>query len=157
MLKLARVITEYSTKIKPGDRVYITASPVAQPLTLAVIEQVIKQGGLPHVTAGSGYHHLDLVPGALELLLKYGSEEQIQYLNPFERMAVNEFDVRIAIKGDVNTNALSNADPKRVALMTASRRELTETLMRRSAAGSAPVDASHRGDGTRCGDEPARV
>ena len=93
--KLARVITEYSTQVKPGDRVYITASPVAQPLTLAVIEQVIKRGGLPHITAGSGYHHLDLVPGALELMYTYGTEEQLQYVNPFERMAVNEFDVRI--------------------------------------------------------------
>ena len=93
ILKLAQVITEYSTEIKPGDRVYITASPAAQPLTLAVIEQVIKRGGLPHITAGSGYHHLDLVPGALELMLKYGSEEQLQYLNPFERMAVNEVEV----------------------------------------------------------------
>lgn len=136
IVKLAQVITDYSTEVKPGDRVYITASPVAQPLTLAVIEQVIKRGGQPHITAGGGYHHLDLVPGALELLLKYGTEEQLQYVNPFEQMAVDHFDVRIAIKGDVNTKALSNADPKRVALMTASRRDLTQTLMRRSAEGS---------------------
>ncbi len=136
ILKLAQVITEYSTEVKPGDRVFITASPVAQPLTLAVIEQVIKRGGLPHITAGSSYHHLDLVPGALELLLKYGSDEQIQYLNPFERMAVNEFDVRIAIRGENNTRALSGVDPKRIALMTAARREVTETIMRRSAEGA---------------------
>ena len=38
--KLAKVITEYSVGVKPGDRVYITTSPAAQPLTLAVIEQV---------------------------------------------------------------------------------------------------------------------
>jgi aminopeptidase len=136
ILKLAQVITEYSTGIRPGDRVYLTASPVAQPLTLAVIEQIIRRGGLPHLAAGSGYHHLDLVPGALELMLKYGTEEQIQYVNPFVHMAVNEFDVRIAIKADVNTKALSNADPKRVALMTTAHRALTETLMRRSAEGS---------------------
>ncbi len=147
LTKLAQVITEYSTEIKPGDRVYITASPIAQPLTLAVIEQVIKLGGLPHITAGSGYHHLDLVPGALELLLKYGSDEQLQYLNPFEKMAVDQFDVRIAIKGDVNTKSLSNVDPKRIALMTAARRELTETMMRRSAEGRAALGGdvvSHR-------------
>jgi aminopeptidase len=136
LTKLAQVITEYSTEIKPGDRVYITASPIAQPLTLAVIEQVIKLGGLPHITAGGGYHHLDLVPGALELLLKYGSDEQLQYLNPFVKMAVDQFDVRIAIKGDVNTKSLSNVDPRRIALMTAASRELTETMMRRSAEGS---------------------
>ena len=135
LTKLAQVITEYSTEIKRGDRVFITASPIAQPLTLAVIEQVIKLGGLPHITAGNGYHHLDLVPGALELLLKYGSDAQLQYLNPIEKMAVDQFDVRIAIKGDVNTKSLSNIDPKRLALMTASRRELTETMMRRSATG----------------------
>ncbi len=133
---LAKVITVYSVEIKPGDRVYITASPIAQPLTLAVIEQVIKLGGLPHITAGSGYHHLDLVPGALELMLNYGTPEQIQYVNPFERMAVNEFDVRIAIKGDTNTRALSGMAPNRISLMSAARRELTETMMRRSAEGS---------------------
>src|SRR5512136_252572 len=102
VLKLAQVITEYSTGIKQGDRVYITASPIAQPLTLAVIEQVIKLGGHPHITGGSSYHHLDLVPGAQELLLKYGSNEQLQYLNPLEKMAVSEFDVRIAIRGETN-------------------------------------------------------
>ncbi len=133
--KLARVITEYSVGIKPGDRVYITASPVAQPLTLAIIEQVIKRGGHPHITAGSGYNHLDLVPGATELLLKYGSDEQVQYVNPFELMAVRDFDVRIAIRADVNTKSLSNIDPKRIAMLTSARRVLTETMMQRSAAG----------------------
>ncbi len=133
--KLARVITEYSVGIKPGDRVYITASPVAQPLTLAIIEQVIKRGGHPHITAGSGYNHLDLVPGATELMLKYGSPEQLQYVNPFELMAVNDFDVRIAIKADTNTKALSNVDPKRIAMATSARRVLTETMMQRSATG----------------------
>jgi len=76
--KLAKVITEYSVGIKKGDRVYIMASAAAQPLTLAVIEQVIKMGGFPHITAGGNYHHLDVVPGAYESLLKYGSDEQIQ-------------------------------------------------------------------------------
>ncbi len=133
--KLARVITEYSVGVKPGDRVFITASPVAQPLTLAIIEQVIKRGGLPHITGGSNYQHLDLVPGAVELMLKYGSDEQLQYVNPFELMAVNDFDVRIAIKADTNTKALSNVDPKRIALATSARRMLTETMMQRSATG----------------------
>lgn len=133
--KLARVITEYSVGIKPGDRVFITASPVAQPLTLAIIEQVIKRGGYPHITAGSGYNHLDLVPGATELMLKYGSDEQLQYVNPFELMAVKDFDVRIAIKADTNTKSLSNVDPKRIAMATAARRVLTETMMQRSATG----------------------
>ncbi len=133
--KLAKVITEYSVGVKPGDRVYITASPVAQPLTLAIIEQVIKRGGHPHITAGSGYNHLDLVPGATELMLKYGSDEQLQYINPFELMAVRDFDVRIAIKADINTKSLSNVEPKRIAMLTSARRVLTETMMQRSATG----------------------
>jgi aminopeptidase len=133
--KLAKVITEYSVGVKRGDRVYITASPVAQPLTLAIIEQVIKRGGHPHITAGSGYNHLDLVPGATELMLKYGSDEQLQYVNPFELMAVRDFDVRIAIKADVNTKSLSNVEPKKIAMLTSARRVLTETMMQRSATG----------------------
>jgi aminopeptidase len=135
LTKLAQVITEYSTEIKRGDRVFIAASPIAQPLTLAVIEQVIKRGGLPHIAAGGSSRHLDLVPGALELMLKYGSDEQLQYLNPFVKLAVDQFEVRIVIQGDVNTKSLSSADPRRIALMTASHSELMETMMRRSAAG----------------------
>src|SRR5512135_836690 len=133
--KLAKVITEYSVGIKPGDRAYITTSPAAQPLTLAVIEQVIKLGGFPHITAGSSYHHLDLIPGAIESLLKYGSDEQIAYVNPIERMALNEFDVRIAIRAETNTRSLSNIDPRKIALMTGARRELTEVFMRRGSNG----------------------
>jgi aminopeptidase len=133
--KLAKVITEYSVGVKPGDRVYITTSPAAQPLTLAVIEQVIKLGGFPHITAGSSYHHLDLVPGAMEALLKYGSDEQIAYVNPIERMALNEFDVRIAIRAETNTRSLSNIEPRKIALMQNARRELTDVFMRRSAIG----------------------
>lgn len=133
--KLAKVITEYSVGIKPGDRAYITTSPAAQPLTLAVIEQVIKLGGFPHITAGSSYHHLDLIPGAMESLLKYGSDEQIAYVNPIERMALNEFDVRIAIRAETNTRSLSNIDPRKIALMTGARRELTEVFMRRGSNG----------------------
>ena len=135
LIKLAQVITEYSTEIKRGDRVFIAASPIAQPLTLAVIEQVIKRGGLPHMTGGSG-HHLDLVPGALELMLKYGSDEQLQYLNPFVKMAIDQFEVRIVIRSDVNIKSLSNVDPRRIVLMTTASGELTETMMRRSAAGA---------------------
>ncbi len=131
--KLAKVITEYSTEIRPGDRVYITASPIAQPLTLAVIEQVVKLGGHPHITGGGGYYHLDLVPGAMELLLKYGSDEQIKYVNPIEQMVVNEFDVRIAIKSDSNTKALSGVDPRKIAMLTSARRELSDALFRRTA------------------------
>jgi aminopeptidase len=133
--KLAKVITEYSVGIKQGDRVYIMASPAAQPLTLAVIEQVIKLGGFPHITAGGNYHHLDVVPGAIESLLKYGSDEQIQYISPIERTAVSEFDVRIGIRAETNTRALTNIDPKKIALMQTARRELTEAFMRRGASG----------------------
>ncbi len=147
--KLAKVITGYSVNIKKGDRVYITTSPAAQPLTLAVIEQVIKLGGLPHITAGSSYHHLDLVPGAMETLLKYGSDEQIAYVNPIERMALNEFDVRIAIRAETNTRSLSNIDPRKISLMQNARRELSDVFMRRSGSGDLrwvvtlfPTDAS---------------
>ncbi|HLF27080.1 MAG TPA: aminopeptidase [Anaerolineae bacterium] len=133
VIKLAQVITGYSVSIRKGDRVYLTASPVAQPLTLAVIEEVIKRGGLPHISGGSSYHHLDLVPGAMEALLKYGSDEQIHYLNPFERMAISEFEVRIAIKAETNTKSLMNVDPQKMALMLAGRRELNDTFMRRQA------------------------
>ncbi|HZY44769.1 MAG TPA: aminopeptidase, partial [Anaerolineae bacterium] len=56
-------------------------------------------------------------------------------ISPIERLAYNEFDVRIAIRAETNTRSLTNIDPKKLALMQTARRELTEAFMRRSASG----------------------
>ena len=74
--KLAHVLVHYSTGVKKGDVVRIRMAPVAEPLALAVYEEVVKTGGHPFVR---------MVPEACkELMCRHGKPFQLDYLSPFD-------------------------------------------------------------------------
>ena len=41
---LAKVIVDYSVKIKPGDQVFITTAPVATPLVQELYRLIVQRG-----------------------------------------------------------------------------------------------------------------
>ena len=45
--KLARVLTEYSQPLAPGQKALVMTSPEAMPLVEALYEAVLRRGGLP--------------------------------------------------------------------------------------------------------------
>lgn len=57
--KLAQLLEHYSTHLQPGDRVMMRGfplEPVAEPLVRAVIREVLRAGGYPHLRmTPSGY------------------------------------------------------------------------------------------------------
>lgn len=44
---LAQILVQYSTKVQDGDVCVIQGSTTAEPLVLAVYEEVLRAGGLP--------------------------------------------------------------------------------------------------------------
>ena len=124
---LAQILVRYSTKLKKGETCVIQASTTAEPLALAVYEEVLRAGGLPVV---------QLTPeGAAAAFYDLASDEQLEWVAPTATWAVEEADVRIAILGDANTRALSQVDPKKQARAQRARKVLMETSMRRGASG----------------------
>jgi aminopeptidase len=67
--------------------------------------------------------------------LRLADDDQLDWVPPTSRWAVEEADVRIAIMGDANSRALSQADPKKQARSQKSRQGLMETSMTRAADG----------------------
>lgn len=125
--KLADVLVRYSTSVKKGDLVAISADPVAMPLVEATTEAVIKAGG-----------HAVWVPRSealTELLLEHGSEEQLRYLSPLMMHQVETIDVQIALWAPVNTKYLGRMDPTRVALQQAARKPHMKRFMERNSTG----------------------
>jgi aminopeptidase len=59
--KLAKVLVHYSIGAQPGQQVFVRTSPVADELTLAVHEELIKAGAHPFI--------LNEVPGTQEIIL----------------------------------------------------------------------------------------
>src|SRR6476620_3336939 len=70
--KLADVLVNYSTGVRPGQLVRITAPSVASPLVAELYRRVVAAGGHPMVR---------LSPDELsEIFLKNATEEQLRYI-----------------------------------------------------------------------------
>jgi aminopeptidase len=123
--KLAKVLVNYSVKVKPGDWVTVTGDVLALPLINVVVEETLKAGGHPSVVMGDG--------SITETRLRFSSDEQLQWISPFERMMIEETNVLISLTASSNTRSLSAIDPKRQQIQAAARQEIYKIYFERSA------------------------
>jgi aminopeptidase len=100
---------------------------VAEPLALELCREVVKAGGHPMVRTSPD--ELD------EILVKFGSDEQLKYVNPVTMYEYQTMDCYIGIWGEDNTRAMTNVDTKRLSLSQTARKPLLETMMNRAAEG----------------------
>jgi aminopeptidase len=124
---LAQILVRYSTKVQKGDVCIIASTTPAEPLALAVYEEVLRAGGLPIV---------QLAPdGATASFYELASDEQLDWVSPPALWAAENADVRIGIMADSNPRELSQADPKKQGRAQKARRPLLDMTMKRAAAG----------------------
>lgn len=126
--KLADVLVNYSVGVKRGQTVRISGSPVCQPLIVEVFRKVLAAGGNPMVRLS--------LEELNELMIKDAADEQLRWLNPITQFEYEKIDATIGFWAEENTKALSNCDPKRIALMESARKPLMEVFFNRAAAGS---------------------
>jgi len=125
--KLADVLVNYSTAVRPGDLVRINAPPVARPMAVEVCRAVVAAGGHPRVV---------IVPDEVEeILLGAGSEDQLRYLDPVKQYEIETIDVSIGVWADDNTRSLSRVDPARQSLVSQANKRYLKTFLDRFAAG----------------------
>ena len=125
--RLAGVLVDYSTRVKQGDLVCIDTGPAAAPLVREVWRRVLDAGAHPHL-------RLD-VDGAPDLLLRNGTDAQLDWVSPLRKAEVERADVRIAIEADVNTRGNTGVDPERQARSERAREPLRRVHFARASAG----------------------
>jgi aminopeptidase len=125
--KLAGVLVHYSAGVKPGDKVAVQGSTSAEPLLKELYAAVLQAGGHPMVLA--------VLPGLDELLYRHGSDEQLQHVPEPLRLVMESYDALISVQSAVNTKALSNVPPGKMALQQRAMGGILKTFMKRSAAG----------------------
>jgi len=121
--RMAKVLVEYSLEVKPGWVVTISASTGALPLVQAVYRCVLEAGGHPYVLLDS--------PSSVEMLLRFGSSEQLTYIDPYRLLMLEKSDAILDITAAENTKALSSIDPERQALYQQGRKPLLARSMAR--------------------------
>jgi aminopeptidase len=125
MQKLADILVNYSTKVKPGDWVMVWSNTVALPLAREVYRCVLRAGGHPTLRLDDD----DLN----EVFMAEASEEQLQWMSPVTSVSVSQVNAMIRLNAAHNTRVLMGIDPTRSRTYQAARRELMEIYLERAA------------------------
>ncbi len=125
---LAKILVGYSTAVKAGEIVAIDGENAAEPLLLAVYEEVLKAGAHPILNVA--------LDGQSAAYFKHASDEQLDWISPVAAWTVENVDVRIAVGASTNTRELSAVPPERQTRRQTATGELMARAMDRSADGS---------------------
>ncbi|MFQ5832568.1 MAG: aminopeptidase [Candidatus Thorarchaeota archaeon] len=117
----ARILVEWSTEVKKGDMVVISAQPDAHDLVVAVMKHVAKAGASPLVLMSSEEVDRAFFDGA--------DDEALQLFPKHMMAAAEQSDVLISIRSPVNTKALAEVDAKRQLTRQVAQKELMEIIM----------------------------
>jgi len=123
---LARVLTEYSLELEPGQVCVIQGGVAAEPLIQAIYEQVLEAGAHPIVDLA--------MEGAQAAFYARASDEQLEWIPPPQRWAMENADARIRVLSDTNTRELSSVPPERQTRRQKAMHPLMQRMMERSAA-----------------------
>ncbi|MDX6615113.1 MAG: aminopeptidase [Solirubrobacterales bacterium] len=122
---LARIMVEHSTGVKKDDVCLIEGEMAAAPLLKAIFEQVVIAGGHPVTNVGLEEQNVTF--------LEHASDEQLAWVAPPAKWAVEEADVRFAVMASINNRELSKIPPERQRARQIARQPLMKTMMERAA------------------------
>jgi aminopeptidase len=125
--RLAKILVGYSTEVKEGEVVSIDGDSGAEPLLLAVYEEVLKAGGNPIMNVA--------LDGQAAAYYKHASDAQLDWVSPVSEWLLDNVDVRIAVGASANTRELSAVPPERQTRRQTATGELLARAMERSAEG----------------------
>jgi aminopeptidase len=125
--KLADMLVNYSIGIKSGDRAIIEANELARPLVAEIYKKVLQNGGFPFLSLN--------FTGWDEILLEYGSSEQIEYVHAPLKLVYETYNTDFYIQSDANTKRLTNISPDRIVKYRQGRRALLDNFYDRAARG----------------------
>jgi aminopeptidase len=125
--RLAKILVGYSTEVKEGEVVAIDGESAAEPLLLAVYEEVLKAGAHPILNVS--------LDGQGAAYYKHASDAQLDWISPVSEWLLDNVDVRIAIGASTNTRELSGVPPQRQTRRQTATGELLSRAMERSAKG----------------------
>jgi len=122
---VAKVLVEYSIDARPGQLVHIEANTEGAPLVVALYRAVIERGAHPWVDLG--------LEETTELLYRFGSDEQIDYVPPFAMEQIEAIDAEISVWTDANTKRLNTIDPAKQARRAKARHPYSKRFLERLA------------------------
>ena len=116
--KLAKVLVEYSIRLKRNENVLIEAFDIPDEMTIALIRAARKAGGSPFVQT----HHTRIN----RVLALEASDRQLNFLASHELARMKKMDAYIAVRGADNITELSDVPAEKMKLLPPLKLEFVE-------------------------------
>lgn len=107
--KLAKLLVDHSMQVEPGERVLIESFDIPFEMTIALLREVTRAGGLPFVQT-----YQQQVTRALQLA---ASREQYELLGQLETARMKEMDCYVGLRGSHNIAEGSDVPREQMALV----------------------------------------
>jgi aminopeptidase len=122
--KLAKLLVEYSIRLKRNETVLIEAFDIPDEMTIALIRQTRKAGGIPFVQIQHTQVNRAL---ALE-----ASDRQLNLLANHELARMKKMDAYIAVRGANNITELSDVPPEKMKLVAKKMRPVQDQRVKKT-------------------------
>jgi len=106
-VEAAKLLIDYSTKTKSGDRVLIRTDASAKDLALEIYKQALLRGAYPWIRPE--------LPGARYIFYKHANDEQLGFVPDHDMVEIKNTDVYISLGAPSNVKELSSIDPSRIS------------------------------------------
>ncbi|MDR3364648.1 MAG: aminopeptidase [Clostridiales Family XIII bacterium] len=107
--KLAKTLVNYSTEIRPGERVLVSyEGEPAKPLILELVRGIYAAGGIPYAEARDSQVQREILLGA--------TEPQAAFHNEIELARMKGMDAFIAVRAGDNASELSDVPSEKMNL-----------------------------------------
>lgn len=123
VIRLAQVLVRYSVAARPKEVFAVDATVEAEPLVLAVYEELLKAGAYPLVRMSPR--------GAGEVFFTHAKKHHLDEIAPYQRMLVRHLHGSIYIDSSPNTRSLSGVDPQKQARVSKTTKPLREIMMKK--------------------------
>ena len=121
--KLARLLVRYCIKAGDSQVVGIRGGVVAEPLFVALYEELLKVGAFPVVNMAPA--------GVSELFYRHGKPHHFTTLPSYRCALARSLDATISIHSENNTRELSGANPGKQAVLSKTLGPISRILLRK--------------------------
>lgn len=125
MHKYATLLVDYCLEIKPGEKLYIKTTSLAQPLLREVYRVAISRGA--HVEYDMALENMT------SIFYKEANREQLAYISPFYKQAIETFDAFLVIRAPFNLREDQNVDPAKMKVKSEAYKDINDIYFERTA------------------------
>ncbi len=132
---LAKTLVNYCVEVKESDRVGIIAQPPATPLLQEVLREVLRSGGYPYLLPYSVPLPTRAYDGLAQIFFEEANSDQLNHEDVFWKTLNEDFEVRIFIQSEYNTQSLSDISPEKLKIRRQAHKDIFDTYFERMASG----------------------